>query len=819
MVQTFLKNDINKEYRLPFSIFKENVDFILDFYNSEKEMFCLLQGGCGSFKTDTFNYSLEYLKDNVLVFRFNCFEGSTLDDIFLSFFEDMKLYSQQRKISFTKLDTNSLSQRINTYLNHIPLPCVIVFDSFENILAKANPIEKEEIISYIKHLKASDKYKIVVISNHFDREFFDTIDCKNTITFKSFTIEQCAEYLEYSNIAFSQLELSEIFSAIEGNTLQLLLAINVLNTLKISISILLNEYKLRKISFFDYLMQKTLTFISDSAKRTLFELSVFNVGITVDYLVTNGFFSEEQISYLVEKYLLKEENSYIYLKQHVKKYFLKNITQLDKQKIHKYWLDFYNSQLPLTPNNRAIMISRNTMRSQIEYHSSFVVQKTSKEKLRADMSLMSYLNSNLTDWNIKNTNKKTANSSTKELKDSTINKEQNFEKYELTKNELSLLSAPIDLRKKTEYEKKEFLYKTIEQKEETFLKQKNKTIADIYSEAEELESTHDFDGAFTMYCSLLAMKKDESFFEYEPLILNKLAVCAKKQNKTIDAIDFYNKLTELYSVRQDIENCNETKLKIAAIYKEMYKINHARVIWENFVNKKSKVSDNILIKSYIELADIEEGLSNTDKAVEYYKKAFALVGESEFADKCYIAQAYYKYALILDDFNQTQAAMDFYQKCIRMADSETSFVAGAYVNLAQILLETGNIVKTTECYQKALFIDEKIQNYDGVYYITYKMSQIAELSAPELVKDLLLKSLNAAKKTNEHICVTNAYIELGDYYLRNNDLQKALKNYVLADKSLVKDDFYEENRKPILLRLDDLRLKLPSDIYNGIVQN
>lgn len=43
------------------------------------------------------------------------------------------------------------------------------------------------------------------------------------------------------------------------------------------------------------------------------------------------------------------------------------------------------------------------MRSQIEYHSGFIIQQR-QEADNTDMSLMSYLNSNLTAWNIKNTN-------------------------------------------------------------------------------------------------------------------------------------------------------------------------------------------------------------------------------------------------------------------------------------------------------------------------------------------------------------------------------------------------------------------------------
>ena len=55
-------------------------------------------------------------------------------------------------------------------------------------------------------------------------------------------------------------------------------------------------------------------------------------------------------------------------------------------------------------------------------------------------------------------------------------------------------------------------------------------------------------------------------------------------NKTTEAIDFYNQLSDLYLEKNEIEKTNETKLEIAQIYKSTYKFNHARIIYEKFTN-------------------------------------------------------------------------------------------------------------------------------------------------------------------------------------------------------------------------------------------
>ena len=822
MQESYLKDNFDISYTFPFSLNGEYLDSLLNFYSS-KEQICLLEGRYGSFKTGLLGHSLNYLKEDVLLFKFKCFEGSTLDDIFLSFFEDLKKYSQQKKISFTKIETNSLSKRINTYLNHITFPCLIVIDSLENIFNKSNKSEQNEILAYIKHLNSMNKFKIVLISSFFDTDFQSELENKVNIRIQAFDKEQVKKYFEYYSILFEQEDLENFFNITRGNSLYTQITLNLITTLKINISSLLKEFLNKKISFEDFLLQKIVTFIPETVKKYLYTLSLFNLGITEQYLLSQNFFTKDQILYLTEKSFISEEYGFLFLKPYLKKYLQSSIAHFEKIKIHKYWRDFYSSQLPLAPNNRALLISRNTMRAQIEYHSSFIIEKKHNEKKQADMSLMSYLNSNLTAWNIKNTNidepeENDENKQPSEHKKRPVppkslqNRDKRFEKYALTKDEISLLSLPVDMQKKEETATKEKLYRTFEQKEEALASEKSeKSLKDIFDKACELENSHDFETAYTLYCSMLSLKANEAFYDYEPLIIEKLAICSQKMNKTTDAIDFYNKLTEIYSSQNNPEKVNEVRLKIAAIYKETYKINHARVIFENFVNKKTQASDNIVFHSYIELADIEEDLSNTEKAVEYYKKAFALLDSSLNLEENYLAQAYFKYALILDDYNRTQAALDFYQKSVNAASDNCVYKSAAYTNIAEIVKESGNLKMASDYYKMALKTDITQSNYEGVYYICLKLAHLYESLGPKQVLNWLLKSLSAAKRTGEYLYITNAYIEAGDYYNDNSNYEKGFKAYLLAHKNIKRLENSQDENKSLEMRIDDIKKKLSKE--------
>ncbi len=827
MQKLYLKDNQVISHSFPFSLNGEYLDSLLNFYSS-KEQICLLEGQAGSFKTKLLNYSLNYLKDDVLLFKFKCFEGSTLDDIFLSFFEDLKKYSQQKKISFTKIETNSLSKRINTYLHHISLPCLIVIDSLENIFNKNNKSEQNEILAYIKHLNSMNKFKIVLVSSFYDTDFQSEFENKVNIRIQAFDKEQIKKYFEHYSILFEPEDLENFFNITRGNTLYSQLTANLITTLKINISSLLREFSNKKISFGDFLLQKIVTFIPETVKKYLYTLSLLNEGMTESYLISQNFFTKDQILYLTDKSILCEEYGYLFLKSYLKKYLQSSIAHFERIKIHKYWKDFYSSQLPVPPNNRVILISRNTMRSQADYHSSFIIEKSHNEKKQANMSLMSYLNSNITAWNIKNTNideteeideaKQPSEHKKRPVPPKSLqNRDKRFEKYALTKDEISLLSLPVDLQKKEEADSKEKLYRTFEQKEEALISGKSeKSLKDIFDKACELENAHDFETAYTVYCSLLSLKTNEAFYDYEPLIIEKLAFCSHKMNRTTDAIDFYNKLTEIYSARNNLEKVNEVRLKIAAIYKETYKINHARVIFENFVNKKTQASDNIIFHSYVELAEIEEDLSNTEKAIEYYKKAFALLDTSLNLEENYLAQAYFKYALILDDYNQTQAALDFYQKSVQTASENCIYKSAAYTNIAEIIKETGNLKMASDYYKMALKTDIAQSNYEGVYYICLKLAHLYESLGPKHVLNWLLKSLSAAKRTKENLYITNAYIETGDYYNNNANYEKGFKAYLLAHKSIMQMEPSQEEHKSLEMRIDDIKKKLTKEQISKI---
>ena len=61
--------------------------------------------------------------------------------------------------------------------------------------------------------------------------------------------------------------------------------------------------------------------------------------------------------------------------------------------------------------------------------------------------------------------------------------------------------------------------------------------------------------------------------------------------------------------------------------------------------------------------------------------------------------------------------------------------------------------------------------------------------------------------------MANSGLHLGDFYSNNNLDEKALKEY-FSVLSLVKDKFSEDNKKKILVRIDDIKHRIGENKFN-----
>ena len=126
---------------------------LLKFLSSSDNIF-ILNGFMGSGKTYVADCFLDFISEDVLIFKNSYLEAINLDDILLSMFKDFSVYHNEKKILLPKVDTNIFSEKINSYIKYCNYPMLFIFDSFE-INTRSKDSQKD--ILYFRRLIPYEK--------------------------------------------------------------------------------------------------------------------------------------------------------------------------------------------------------------------------------------------------------------------------------------------------------------------------------------------------------------------------------------------------------------------------------------------------------------------------------------------------------------------------------------------------------------------------------------------------------------------------------------------------------------------------------------
>lgn len=839
MYYKFLKNDILNFLRkglITSSAIKEitsndkngfliesNIESVLDFltfFDSEDDVF-ILNGFSGSGKSVLIDFIREFLDEDILFFKFNCFEATTLDDVLLNLYTDFIDYHNSRKIFLPKVDSTIFSDKVNAFIKASNSPIVLVIDSFE--VLNSSEENKKDIINFINYLSNYDKIKLVISARNFDEELLSK-DFKIANSIMKLVNNEEFKILFDSNKIFANFfRMEELYKNTRGHYLYASMSLNILSTLNGSVENLLEEFSKKDMSFYDFLVFKLLSFIPDKFLRGLWLLALIRQGLSEKFLIDNHLFSKEDIVYLEDRMILTRESGLLYVKDYIKENIVESLDLVAKVKIHKYLSEVYDSQLPKKPSERDLLISRATMRREIDYHKKIVEDSNLAKASRntaadnVDFSYLSYSKTvghewvppAKTEYEIKN------------MPEVHLKPQHKSKILELSKEELALLNASKDedIEKYLgdggillESESRTFKEESDAQVAAT---SKEETMEELLKDAQMYEKEFDFESAVFYYKKALSHKTDLLFDIKKPLILTKLAICYKKLHDTDVAIKYFEDVYEIYQEKEPVK-ANYILLSIAQIYNETYKYSLAKNIYERILSSTVKKPPSLLIRTFLDMADIEDNNANAEKALEYCEKALFELNKTD--DVKLSGEVYFKYALFMDDMGKIEDAVKFYQKCIGVSEdvSLNRFVSSSYSNLASIYSEQNNPQTAIRYYELALEADKKLNNFEGLYFGYSKLAHINQAKNPSLALEYLVKAMGAARRLDDSFYSASAYLDLGDFYYNRKIDDKALKSYLSA-KKLVAKQSNEENIQKVNTRINDLKVRLGNAKFTQLI--
>lgn len=790
------------------------IEKIYDFYKSDVNLLCV-NGFLGTGKAQIVDYSLSFLSTETIVLKYNCFNSTILDDILLSFFNEFKKLSAKQIISEPKIKTENFTQKINSYFSQIEKPFVIVLDSFEAILKESRP----EILDFILHLTTFSKIKVILITRSFDSDLLEGIDYQR-IT--NFALEKnlFEKYLKLKKIKFNGTLLDELYKDTRGYYFFTALSVQIMIKTETSLTDFLIEFKDSFLSFDNFLVKKAINLIPATSRNLFWFLSMIRHPVSVELLKTINLYDEDKIKSLKENLILTRDDSLIYVQDYFKEQVDVSIAPNIAQKIHHYIIDLYQTQLPLKPLERNVLISRQTMRKEVEYHEMFLPRRHKNiDNPDLDINYLTYAKGLDFDYGFSSLNTKpTQDDENQQSKSQSPPQQKKIMGDLSTVKNMSLnlenLSFSSDIPKKEPV--KQSLV-TENQTEACHCPPSEETLSlnELLELSKYAEDGYHYSRVIEL-CKKALILKDEANYEMSlPLIYHKIANAYEKIADYENALNFYTLEKNIYEKSNKIVKANNIKMHISTIFYHAYKLEKAKEILLDILQFKEN-PPILITKTYIQLANLENNLSNLDEALEYYKEA--IKSSDENMDIEILSELYFKYALILDDKNETSKAIEFYEKCISLSpDSEINkFLSSAYSNIATLYFEKNDTNSAVKNYLKAYELDKQHNNYDGMYYTSSKLATVLKRKYPEKALQYLKIALECAKFLNDIFYTASASLEIGDFYYDKKQDEMALKHYVYAFE-LVRNSFSKDNLDKIQIRINDIKFRLGDDSFEKVM--
>ncbi len=764
------------------SIINEILNFVISTFD-----LLYLGGPKGSAKSETIGKLIPKLSEDNLVFQHFCFENTVIDDFLLNFYDALRSFSMAQKISLKKFTEGDFKEKVSHYFKTINANCVVIVENFEKI-------EKNiEIIDFLSHLAGYENVKIIIVSRNSGANLFRF----KKIKVKTIEIEQIDKKEFQSKLSVLSEVLDEetkerFYEITDGLELYLKMAVKYSSITGITVKDLINEFERKNMSLrigFEEFMVLKFVSLTPSVYQGLFKiLCTLSHPVSLDFLNFYKLGDVSHIDYLSKNFLVNFFKNEIYVKDYFKQYIVKTFSIQEKITYYKKLIEIYEKELTKSPKDRLIRLSRESIRKEIELFNSLMPAINSTDK---SQKTFSYLGIAASNWHDEKLHQKTK-------------LQEKLEKIKERKKVLSKEENELLIKKRLEDSGQKSL--TDENKEKNRL-----FIVSLINSSREFSKEYRYNDAL----SELKRAYDVDFEgEFRIEILSLIAKNHEYLNEYKIAEEYYETALDIALKTGDSRKC-ELEFFIANCLKNLYKIDDAKERFKSIANNENN-SKSYRVRSYIEIAQIDEADSKMESAIKNYEKAlsFALGKDKELT-----AKIYYKLGVLYDENQDFENAIKYYRKnyAISSEKNENKYYSASLTNLALIYMDLEDYKEAIDYLKLALLYDSEMSDYENMYFSQKELAKlyagIDEVSAIGYFK----QALSSAQKLNDDFKIALVYFEAGEFYYDKGNDEKALVNF-LCSKSALKNNTNDENILRINQRIKDIKMRLDKISFNSIME-
>jgi tetratricopeptide (TPR) repeat protein len=819
----------------------DEIQKYIELLNDESK-FGFVTGFAGIGKSEILKLTPAFL-DNSLFFCFDCFKTACIDDVIFSlyrYFLTIKSAKIQHIIKKTFSQTRSIDERILELLKDFPVKLVIAFDSFENFINKNTDRLPHEIAKFLEFLAEQENIKVVTASTTAPFEMIKKYPDSKVLHIDPLHFNHFMDIKNSMNAHEGGLELEKVCEETFG------IPRNIRNFFK-AVKIEQNPEELfktstsQKIEFNEYVAKYLVSKMPQEELETIYYIAAIRHPITSETLDLILPEANKKIFDKVSKtsFVYSFEGHYA-----IKEFFAKYIELLTekkhKEKVHTALSSFYEKEIPLKHFERHIKLSRTTLRNEYAYH-----LKLSENKKSNQITLMaSTLNSDVIMF--KESKVLPGKVDKIDFQPLPADNSQKIMKQneDLAKQNMSALNLPYEIPTGAEFteDERKLLYEEAKElqiedrKKQPKEKEKQKLIIDevpievdykkskiidntdyykLLETAVDFEFKKDYSNALNFY---LRAQKACKIKEKELYIHTKIANCYTKLKNKNEAM---LALKNAYSVAHELDDNNKIAfvlLNIAQTLKSFGEYKLAEKHYNDFLdmNALRDMSLSQVLIALLGFGDLYIDMNQEQNALTVYQTALQKAGHNNPV----LNEIYYKIAVTFDNMGNMQKAKDFYQRGsnkIFFKDSYDKYYSESCASLGSILAEEGDYTRAFELLNKAYSMDAQYNQTEAMVQSASRLGDTYfDMKDYKSALKFYQEKLKAAKELGTPYILASSYLDMGDVYIRMNNLPKALRAFVLAKKS-IGNEISTDSKVKIERRIEFIKNKMDKKEFDAVL--
>ena len=371
MEYKFLDNINTEEFELPESPkinkFLLKNDFaeilkVLNFFNSEGKLL-YVHGFLGTGKRQVINYAADFLKKDVICLEYYCKASTVCDDILLQFIDKIEKNSISQAVIHTAKIT-TLNVKFNQYISAIKKPFVIILHSFDDV-SKEN---MQLIVDCFSAVAENPNVKIVISTRAMLQSVLGDVKVDSKVFLKALSKEVFAEFIKSNKIQTTEDALDKFYKHSRGYYYYTALSIKIMQAMHISLDDFNSKFTMSGMSFDAFLGMTYVNLVPTAIRNFFWFLRSIRHGISENALAILELYDDSAVGYLKNNLMIFEAEDSLYVQDYFQQDIDISIPTRTEVKLHKYIAGIYEKELKEPLQSRAILISRQALRAEIEYH-------------------------------------------------------------------------------------------------------------------------------------------------------------------------------------------------------------------------------------------------------------------------------------------------------------------------------------------------------------------------------------------------------------------------------------------------------------------